>query len=110
MTPKNSYLVNYVKARVGTECDPYPQGSAWAEPDLDQAAELMRRVYEAREEAARKARQARRDILTRHTIERTAEVVKTRLDNIRRVRSSAGRRFPHRKVPERQWHKGRVPH
>ena len=94
MTPENSYLVNYVKTQVGKECDPYPQSSAWAEPDLDQAAHLMRRVYEAREEAARKARQARQDILTKHTMERTAKVVERRLDDIRRARSNEGAAIP----------------
>jgi hypothetical protein len=49
MTPENSFLVDYSRVAVPAGCDPYPQGSPWADPDLDHAAELMRRVYEARE-------------------------------------------------------------
>ncbi len=31
---------------------PFHRGSVWAEPDVDHAAELMRRVFEHRDEAA----------------------------------------------------------
>ena len=87
MTPSNSFLVDYVKSAVPAGCGPYPEGSQWAEPDIDQAAEYMRRVYEAREEAAGKARQAREDILTKHTIGATAGALNQRLDDIRRARA-----------------------
>jgi 2-polyprenyl-3-methyl-5-hydroxy-6-metoxy-1,4-benzoquinol methylase len=86
MTPDNSYLVDYVRDRVPEECDPYPKGSVWADPNLDQAADYMRRVYRWRGEAARKARRARQDILTKHNIEVTAAVLRQRLGEIRRTR------------------------
>jgi glycosyltransferase involved in cell wall biosynthesis len=89
MTPDNSYLVDYAIGEVPAECEPYPKGSAWAEPDLDQAAEYMARVYRAREEAAQKARRARRDILTKHNVDRAAVVLKRRLKDIRRTRGRA---------------------
>ncbi|HVH25674.1 MAG TPA: methyltransferase domain-containing protein [Vicinamibacterales bacterium] len=86
MTPENSYLVDYSLGSVPEGCEPYTVGSPWAEPNLDQAAALMRRVYEARPEAARKARMAREDIITKHHVEATAKVLARRLDNIRHAR------------------------
>ena len=49
---------------------------------------MMRRVYDKRDEAARKARQARHDILTRHTRQATAAAVTKRLNEIRHARTS----------------------
>jgi len=86
MTPDNSYLVDYTLGVVPRGCEPYPAGSSWAEPDLDQAAELMRRVYTARKEAAEKARTAREDILTRHNVETASVGIKRRVDEIHRGR------------------------
>ncbi len=86
MTPENSYLIDYARGAVPAGCDPYPPGSPWANPNLDHAAELMRRVYESREEAASKAAQARRDILTKHNADAAGVAVKQRLDEIRQTR------------------------
>ena len=88
MTAENSYLVDYSTGQVPAECDPYPAGSVWAEPDLDHAAAMMRRVFENRDEAAQKARQARHDIVTKHTLEATAAAVTKRLNEIRDARTS----------------------
>ncbi len=66
MSEENSYLVPATPTRVGPEAGPYPAEDVWGEPDLDIAAELMRRVYEAPDEARRKGCRARRDILTTH--------------------------------------------
>ena len=86
MTPENSYLVDYVKGTVPKGCDPYPAGSQWADPNLEQAAALMRRVVEATSEAQQKASQARRDILTRHNANISGAAVKARLDQIHQMR------------------------
>ena len=85
MTPENSYLVDYKKGTVPAGCDPYPPGSSWADPSLDHAAELMRRVYEAPQEAARTAAQARQDILTKHNAQTAGAAVRQRLEEIRRA-------------------------
>jgi SAM-dependent methyltransferase len=90
MTPDNSYLVDYVSGSVPAACDPYPEGSAWAEPDLDQAAEYMQRVYRSPDEAMRKAQRAREDIRTKHNVDVTAGAVRRRLEEIRRTCKSAG--------------------
>jgi 2-polyprenyl-3-methyl-5-hydroxy-6-metoxy-1,4-benzoquinol methylase len=92
MTPQNSFLVDYVTGAVPAGCAPYPVGSAWADPNLEQAAEFMRTVVRNPKEAARRAAQARRDILTRHTVEAAAETLKRRLDAIRGSRMRNRRR------------------
>ena len=89
MTDENSYLVEYTAGVVPPGSDPYPSGGRWADPKLDHAAELMHRVYRAREEAARKAAVAQQDILTRHNLERSAAALSERLTAIRRSRGLA---------------------
>ena len=46
MDADNSLLVDYVEAEVQTPEGPFRRGSLWAEPRIDHAATLMRRVYE----------------------------------------------------------------
>ncbi len=61
-TSGNSFLVDYRLARIEQE-GPYPQGFVWADPDLDQAAEQMRFVYENREAAAERGQRGRETVL-----------------------------------------------
>ncbi len=89
MTPENSYLVDYVVGEVPAECHPYPPGTSWAEPDLDQAAALMRRVVDAPLEAARKAARGRHDILTKHDVHSSALRLTERINQIRQSRQPA---------------------
>jgi glycosyltransferase involved in cell wall biosynthesis len=82
MDADNSYLVRYTLGTVPEGCDPYPQGVEWAEPDLDHAAELMRRVYERPDEAGVLGERGREAILKRHTVSRTAEFIRKRFEEI----------------------------
>jgi hypothetical protein len=82
MDDDNSYLVRHVRATVPSGCEPYPAGVEWADPDLDHAAELMRRVFEHRDEAAAVGERARAAILERHSVDRTAEFIRERLEEI----------------------------
>lgn len=83
MTPENSFLVDYTMGRVPRGSDPYPEGTPWAEPSIDEAAGLMRRVVDDPAEAARRAAIGQRDILTKHGVEACAPVLIRRLDEIR---------------------------
>jgi glycosyltransferase involved in cell wall biosynthesis len=82
MDDRNSYLVPYTLATVPPGCEPYPAGALWAEPDLDQAASLMRHVYEKPDEARQRGQRARQDIVTHHSPESTAEFIANRLDEV----------------------------
>ena len=51
ITPETGYLVDYELVPVGEGHPPYPASARWAEPSAAHAAELLRRVYENRDEA-----------------------------------------------------------
>jgi glycosyltransferase involved in cell wall biosynthesis len=66
MTTDTSYLVGWTDTTVPAGCDPYPAGAPWAEPDLEEAAQLMRDVVVHREEAEALGRRARTHVLHSH--------------------------------------------
>ncbi len=79
MTPENSYLVDHELVPIGPGADPYPAEGEWADPDLDHAAELMRRVVEQPEEAARRAEAGRRFVAEHHSPKAAGLVMRDRL-------------------------------
>jgi glycosyltransferase involved in cell wall biosynthesis/2-polyprenyl-3-methyl-5-hydroxy-6-metoxy-1,4-benzoquinol methylase len=87
MTQENSYLVPYGLTRAGEDAHPYPALAEWAEPDLDEAAQLMRRVFDNREEARSRGEKGRRALLTHHSPERAGVFIEERLRQIRSERS-----------------------
>jgi|GEM_PF-548144 len=62
MTHENSFLVDYKLVELKDDHGPYEKGNVWADPDVDQAAGFMRLIYENRELAVQKGRQASVDI------------------------------------------------
>jgi Glycosyl transferases group 1 len=58
MDDATAYLVAYDLVPVGPGSEPYPPDSRWAEPSVDHAAELMRRVVDRPEEARERGRRA----------------------------------------------------
>ncbi len=79
MTPHNSFLVPWNRTLVGPGAGPYPPDAVWAEPDLEAAAEAMRRVAFEPEEAARRAARALRDIAELHSPAVRAQFLRERL-------------------------------
>jgi glycosyltransferase involved in cell wall biosynthesis/SAM-dependent methyltransferase len=82
MTPHNSYAVPYELVPIGRGADPYPPNGTWAEPDVAEAARLMRQVFEQSEEAARRAEQAAHDMRVRFSPEAAGKVMRARLDHV----------------------------
>jgi len=78
-------LVGYETSSVPSGTGPYLEGAAWADPDIDEAAALMREVYLNRQESAARGWLAREQARTIHTPERTAEFIRRRLAEIRRI-------------------------
>jgi glycosyltransferase involved in cell wall biosynthesis len=74
MTEENSYLVPYslVPIPPGT---PYPVDARWAEPDLDEAAKLLRAVYDDRDEAARRGEEGRRMLAATRSVDAAASFI-----------------------------------
>jgi glycosyltransferase involved in cell wall biosynthesis len=62
MNASNSYPVAYRLIALEQDYGPYKKGEVWADPDLDHAAEQMRRVFADRERALRKGQRAASDI------------------------------------------------
>jgi glycosyltransferase involved in cell wall biosynthesis len=79
MKPDTSYLVPWTRVKVGSGAEAYDSDASWAEPDLDAAAEMMRRVYSNPEEAREIAMAGKRDLETRFTPEQTGLRMKNRL-------------------------------
>ena len=81
-TPQNSYLVEWRPTQVGPDCEIYPADGTWAEPDLDHAAALMRRVWERPEEARAKVDRAREDIHRLYAPEVVGRLARARLERL----------------------------
>jgi glycosyltransferase involved in cell wall biosynthesis len=89
MDEGNSLLVGYDLVTIPPGCDPYPAGARWAEPDLDDAAALMRLVVDDRVRARAVGERGRRDIRRFHSPEARAPLVAARLAAARSARADA---------------------
>jgi glycosyltransferase involved in cell wall biosynthesis len=88
MSEEDSFLVPYKLVTIDKTHGPYKAGYHWAQPDLDYASDLMRRVEEHREEAAEiglRARARIREALHPATI---ATSVRIRLEELGLVRQA----------------------
>ena len=89
MTEENSYLCRSERCAVGPGRQPYPPESTWSEPDLADAARLMRHVFENQSEAAARGRFAAADVLARFSLEEAGKSVRDRIVKIRRRQQAA---------------------
>jgi len=87
MTDANSFLCGYELREVGPRSSPYPADARWADPDLDEAAQLMRFVYEHPDEARRRGQQARSDLNNAHNPRVAGKFIKGRLSQLRETSS-----------------------
>ena len=85
MRDDNSYLVRHRLTELAEDVGPYPAGSTWADPDVDHAAELMRRVKDQPDEE--RAERGRRTILENHSVERAAAFFAERVPGLHRRRA-----------------------
>jgi len=90
MTAENSYLCPSRRSEVGPEREPYPAASHWSEPDMVEAAALLRYVYDHPEEARARGRRAAEDILSFHSAAAAGTIINQRLATIRRRRANPG--------------------
>jgi glycosyltransferase involved in cell wall biosynthesis len=92
MTADNSFTVRYKLEALEETDPPYEAGTIWANPDLDEAAQLMRVVFRDKELAQRKAEQGRQDILRAYGRAEVGKRLRERLDLIHRRGWSERRR------------------
>ncbi len=85
MNVSNSLPVSYRLAELAEADPPYPAGTLWAEPDIDHAAELMRRAWSEPKLPAQIGDRAKADI--REALSST-EVGKLMAARLRRIAQS----------------------
>lgn len=81
MTSDNSCLVDYRLVPVGEGEYPHHAGQRWAEPDIDHAAKLMRRLVEDPEFAASIGTRAAQDIRTKLSPHAAAREIIRRIES-----------------------------
>jgi glycosyltransferase involved in cell wall biosynthesis len=96
MTPRNSYLVDWEPTAVGPDAEHYPEEGTWAEPSVAHAAELLRSVWEDRDEAAGRGARAAADVAAALSPEAVGAIARARLGRIvaRRSREPASNGLP----------------
>jgi glycosyltransferase involved in cell wall biosynthesis len=82
MNAANSYLVEYELGRVGPDCEIYPPEGTWAQPSVEHAAQLLRRVVQRPEEAAAIGARARADIAQELSPQATGAAMRRRLEGL----------------------------
>ncbi len=84
MSRSNSLLVDHRLVTLDRDMPPYAAGAHWAEPSIEHAGKLMRRVRDEPALAAQLGAKARDDIRRQLSTEATGERVARRLDEIAR--------------------------
>ena len=82
MNADNSLLVDYSMVRVPPGCEPYPATSTWAEPDVRQAADFMRLVFDDPATAQRLGEAAAASVAEGQSIAALAQAATERLEVI----------------------------
>jgi glycosyltransferase involved in cell wall biosynthesis len=82
MRTGNSLLVPGTRVRVGDGAEGYSPTASWMDPDISQAAQYMRYVYENEQDAREMGLRGQRDIVSSLTTERCGAIMKDRLEDI----------------------------
>jgi glycosyltransferase involved in cell wall biosynthesis len=83
MTGDNSIAIDYELVVLGRDYEPYEAHQKWAEPNVEQAAHWMRRLFEDRELALKIGGCARETIRREFSPTAVGELIKKRLSEIR---------------------------
>lgn len=67
--PLDPFGVSYESVVVGPGNQPYEPDERWAEPNIDEAADMMRRIVEVPSDAAQIGREAQRHVQEHHSLE-----------------------------------------
>jgi glycosyltransferase involved in cell wall biosynthesis len=83
MTGDNCVAIDYKLVQLERDYGPYKAGQQWAEPDLDQAADWMKRIVAEPELARELGRKGQETIKTQFSPPAVAGIIKARLEEIR---------------------------
>jgi glycosyltransferase involved in cell wall biosynthesis len=95
---RTGFPVGYELVELEHDVGPYESGARWANPNIPQAAELMRWVFEHPEEAALISRRGGEETRERYGLESVSRILRERFDRILAAAPtpSAGGPGPHR--------------
>jgi glycosyltransferase involved in cell wall biosynthesis len=85
MGDDSSYLVPFTPATLDESVGPYPAGTVWADPDLDEAARLIRHVVEHPDEARERGLRGKAAVEERQSLERASEFLAERVPQLERL-------------------------
>lgn len=85
VSPQTGWPVDYALVPVGEGEYPFHEGQVWAEPDVSHAAWQMRRVFEDRAEAGRRAQAARHHLAEEYGLEPCSRRARERLRELDRA-------------------------
>ena len=94
MNPANSLPVGYRLITLEEDAGPYARGTHWADPDIEQAAHQMRRVYADRDLRKRLGAQAANDIAAQFGREAVGSILRDRVGDILRREARGGLTHP----------------
>ncbi len=80
MNHNNSFLVKYKLTELEQDFGPYEKGNFWAEPDINDAADLMYRVFQKTDDVVKIAEQGRLNIQNKMTPSITGRQIIDRLN------------------------------
>ncbi len=80
----NSYLVGFRLVQVGGDGPQYPPNGVWAEPDVEHAAAMMRRVFADQAASRAVGARAAADIRRTHSLQAAGVSMEQRLERIAR--------------------------
>ena len=83
MTADNSFPVRYDLVTIAEDIGPYPAGAVWADPDVAQAAEMLRGLLSDPSRGRAVGERARRDIATRFSPAVIGQRIRQRLEALR---------------------------
>jgi len=84
MNVSNSFPVRYEMTKLRSAVGPFDAGSEWAEPSTEHAAELMRFVFEHREQAEQRGGAAQAEIGRRYSAQTVGAMVAERVALLRK--------------------------
>lgn len=85
---RNAFLVPCAKIPIPVGADPYPAGTPWADPDLDEAASALRRILADPDTARAVGQRAAEDIRVLHSPAASGERVREALEDAWRRQSA----------------------
>lgn len=79
MQNKNSFLIKFHTEKLKEPIGPYPKGTRWAVPDIQDASRLMRYVFEKRIKAQEIAEKGHKEIIEKYDPKKIGKFIRKRL-------------------------------